>query len=123
MLIDKPSIKSAQIEVSRPILKKLSSMGFELNPDGVASFLQRAFGVQHSPALLARTTRTQRASAKTDEVALLLWQAAALIKAAQTSVTAPFNRRRLTDGVLRQVAQLRAESAGPKAGQDFLSQC
>lgn len=121
-LIEKPSVKSEQLEVSRPVLKKLASMGFELKPDGIASFLQNAFGAQHSPALLARKTRTQRASAKTDDVALLLWQAAALIKAARTNISTPFNRRRLTDGVLRQIAQLSATTAGPKAVRDFLSQ-
>jgi HTH-type transcriptional regulator/antitoxin HigA len=88
----------------------------------VTSFLQRAFGDQTSPALFARKTRTQRASAKTDDAALLLWQAAALIKATKINVARPFNHRQLTSVVLRQIAQLSATSAGPKKVKEFLSQ-
>jgi HTH-type transcriptional regulator/antitoxin HigA len=121
-LIEKPTIKqSEQIEVSRPILKRLASMGFELKPENVTDFLHRAFGHQTSPALLARRTRTQRASAKTDEAALLLWQAAALIKAAKNDVATPFKPSKLTDEVLRQVAQLSATPGGPKNVKQFLA--
>lgn len=122
-LIEKPAIQqSAQLEISRPVLKRLASIGFDVKSDDVTSFLQRAFGSETSPALLARKTRTQRASAKTDDTALLLWQAAALIKAGRANLSAQFNRRRMTDTLLRTVAQLSETPAGPKAVRDFLAQ-
>jgi HTH-type transcriptional regulator / antitoxin HigA len=121
-LIDKPEVNEPEaISVSLPVLKRLQAIGMSITADRVGDFLREAFG-DHTPALLARRTRTHRASAKTDDAALLLWQATVLVQAAKLSVDAPFDRKQLTNRFLRQVAKLSALSDGPARVRELLAQ-
>ena len=123
-LIEKPEAEKPQsLSVSRPVLKKLETMGLSVAADRVGDFLHKAFGDQALPALLARRTRTQRASAKTDDVALLLWQAAALMRAAKSQPSTPFERSLLTNKCLREVAMLSSLPNGPEQARKLLSRC
>ena len=123
-LIGKPEIDTADnIEVSRPILKRLQSFGLKVAADRIEDFLHQAFGNEQLPALLARRTRTQRASAKTDDTALLLWQASALVRASNTKTDVPFDRKFLTSRFFREIAKLSVLEDGPEEARKRLSAC
>lgn len=110
-----------EIAVSRPVLKKLEAIGLKLSANRVSDFIQSAFGPQQLPSFLARRTRTQRASAKTDHTALLLWQAAALVRAREIKPPVPFDRGQLTEAFFREVAQQSARKSGPRKVKEFLA--
>lgn len=120
-LIEKSDAEKVDdFQVSRPILKKLQSIGLDVSSDNVEKLLFDAFGDRRLVALLARRTRTHRASAKTDHAALLLWQAAALVRAAETIPRIPFNRAHLTTSFLRDVARLSSLPDGIKRVKNLL---
>ena len=80
-LMKKEEIGSTtSVEISQPVLTKLRDFGFNVEISGIGDFLSSAFGQQYIPRL-NRKTRTQRASGKTDQNALLIWQGAVLTKA------------------------------------------
>lgn len=113
-LIGKTEIETVEeIEVPRPVLKRLQSFGLKISADRIGQFIHQAFGDEPLPALLARRTRTQRASAKTDDTALLLWQAAALVRASKTNIPVVFDRKQLTARFLREIAKLSVHVDGP----------
>jgi len=70
---------------------------------------------------LTRRTRTQRASAKTDDAALLLWQAAALIRAEKSPPRATFGKNLLTNKFLRKFAMLSVLPDGPERAKELLA--
>ncbi|MDF3351945.1 ImmA/IrrE family metallo-endopeptidase [Sulfitobacter sp. KE12] len=104
---------STEIDVKAPVLKKLKSFGFEVEHKQITSFLRDAFGGRITPAL-NRKTRTQRASGKTDQSALLMWQAAVLTKARAESA-APFSHQALNEEFLRAIAKLSSAPDAPHA--------
>jgi HTH-type transcriptional regulator / antitoxin HigA len=121
-LIEKPDVKEPQtFTVSQPVLNKLENIGLKITADRIEEFLHKAFGSQPLPALLPRRTRTQRASAKTDDTALLLWQAAALVRAAKYPPRISFDRKILTNRFLRELAKLSALPDGPKKAKELLT--
>jgi HTH-type transcriptional regulator/antitoxin HigA len=63
---------------------------------------------------LHRRTRTQRAAQKTDQGALLLWQAEVAKKAAEQRSATLFERSSLSPEVLRKIAVLSARRDGPE---------
>ena len=109
------------LTVKLPVLRKLNEIGFSMKLEEVGAFLQRAFGKSALPAL-NRKTRTQRASGKTDEAALLLWQAAVLQKARAVHLRATFDPDDLDEDVLREIAQLSRKDDGPRLAREELAQ-
>lgn len=99
----------ADLEVSRPTLSKLHSLGFDVQESNVAHFVSE-LRVQQ-PALFRRTL-TPRASLKTDKTALLFWQAAILKRAALRSLV-QFDRGSLTPSFLRKLSHLSMKIDGP----------
>ncbi|MEO9899148.1 MAG: hypothetical protein ABJD13_10460 [Paracoccaceae bacterium] len=77
----------------------------------LGGFLRSAFGPNFVPTL-NRRTRTQRASGKTDQNALLVWQAAVLTKADQNPPIGNFSKELIDKKFLRSIAKL---STPPKA--------
>lgn len=101
-----------KMEVSQPILTKLKEVGLDLQPEGIGAFLKSAFGEQYAPAL-NRKTQSQRASGKTDDNALLIWQGAVLVKAARNAPTGTFIPKQINKQFLIAIAQLSTHSNGP----------
>lgn len=98
-------------DASKPTIKVLKSFGFDLAYDDLPSFVEASF--PESPSLaMHRRTRTQRAAMKTDQTALLLWQAAVLQKAKKPPVM--FERSCLSTQFFRQLAILSSNDTGPK---------
>lgn len=119
-LMQKESPSNSQIiEVKKPVLKKLQELGFEIPSGGVEAFIRSAFGAGLSPAL-NRRTRTQRASGKTDDVALLMWQAALLCEARRYKKI-PFDQSYISEDLLRKISKLSSKSDGPKQAIEALS--
>lgn len=112
-LMKKEEIGSATaVEVSQPVLTKLKDFGFDLNIGDIGDFLSSAFGPQFVPTL-NRKTRTQRASGKTDQNALLVWQGAVLTKASRNPPIGEFSNAAINKQFLRSIAQLSTHPKGP----------
>ena len=120
-LMKKEEIGSATaVEVSQPVLTKLKDFGFDLNVGDIGDFLSSAFGQQYVPRL-NRKTRTQRASGKTDQNALLIWQGAVLTKAMQNPPIGEFSKAAINKQFLRKIAQLSTHPQGPLRAINELS--
>lgn len=120
-LIEKSEITRSQpFPVSRPVLNKLAHIGLTITAADVDGFLHEAFGHNPLPPLLARRTLTHRASTKTDDAALLLWQAAALVRAAKLRLHGSFDKDRLTNKFFRDFSKLSALPDGPRQAKEFL---
>lgn len=102
----------AEIELSQPVLKKLSEVGIRLTRNNVGDFIDKAFGAGIK-SVLNRKTRTQRASGKTDPSALLLWQAAVLSAARKGQTIGAFDPAELDTDFLRSIARLSSHPKGP----------
>jgi len=94
--------------------------GFDVKMGDVGEFLSSVFGQQHIPRL-NRKTRTQRASAKTDQGALLIWQAAVLKKALRNPPIGEFSQGSVNKKFLRSIAELSAHPKGPVRAVNELS--
>src|SRR6266850_6514107 len=80
LLIEKKPFKIDDKSGTRSnAIARLNSLGFAVDDKNVASFLQLSTNPS-VPALL-RKSRSQRAASKTDQTALMLWQAAVLKRA------------------------------------------
>lgn len=120
-LMKKEEIESATaIEVSQPVLTKLKDFGFDLKINDIGSFLSSAFGPTFVPTL-NRKTRTQRASGKTDQKALLIWQGAVLTKASRKPPIGDFSKAAINKQFLRSIARLSVHPEGPLKAIDELS--
>tara|TARA_R110002110_G_scaffold409445_1_gene631763 strand:- start:4184 stop:5362 length:1179 start_codon:yes stop_codon:yes gene_type:complete len=120
-LMKKEEIGSAtSIEVSQPVLTKLKEFGFDLKLADISDFLKSAFGQQYVPRL-NRKTRTQRASGKTDQNALLIWQGAVLTKAMRNPPIGEFTSSAINKRFLRSIAQLSTHPQGPLRAVNELS--
>ncbi|MFN4281416.1 MAG: ImmA/IrrE family metallo-endopeptidase [Alphaproteobacteria bacterium] len=110
-LISSRADKSFESE-STPALNRLSSMGFKVGPKELDAFLSPVAQTNLSPALL-RKTRTQRAASKTDQHALLLWQAAVVRKSENQRLKNTFEQSKFGSSELRSVARISARTDGP----------
>jgi HTH-type transcriptional regulator/antitoxin HigA len=120
-LIGKAGMNAAtDVEVNKPLIKRLNQLGFAVSAENIARFIQEHVGENYAPAL-ARKTRTQRASAKSDKVALLVWQAAVLSLASQRRTSGIFDPKKLTSELFRKVARLSVLEDGPKRAVDMLA--
>jgi HTH-type transcriptional regulator / antitoxin HigA len=106
-------LKNKSIEhVSTPTIDRLNALGFDVDRAEISAFLSTLVQPNFAPAL-HRKTRTQRAASKTDQTALLLWQAAVLKKSESQPLAASFDRSNFGSQTLRVVARLSARSDGP----------
>ena len=112
--------EEARFEVSKPVLNKLTQLGFRLNSRNINDFIKSMIGLNFKPAL-ARRTRTQRSSAKTDSVALLVWQAAVLAKASQCTALSKYDPKKLNIKLFRRIAHLSVERDGPRKAIELLN--
>lgn len=121
-LMKKEEIGSATaVEVGQPVLTKLKDYGFDLKISDIGSFLKDAFGPNFVPTL-HRKTRTMRASGKTDQNALLIWQAAVLKKAMRQPPIGEFSEAAINRQFLKSIAQLSTHPQGPLRAINELSE-
>lgn len=106
---------------SAPALDKLTELGVDFDEDDVQTLLGTV-GAVRSNLALHRRTRTQRAASKTDQTALLLWQAAVLKKSEQQPLGQTFDRTQFSAETLRKLARLSAKPDGPVKALEALHQ-
>jgi HTH-type transcriptional regulator / antitoxin HigA len=92
---------------------KLNTLGFNLERFNIPSFVTSALNNEIPPALL-RKTRTQRASSKTDQGALRLWQAAVLQKSNLVKPSCPFDYDKFRLDDFRRLARMSQRPDGPR---------
>jgi HTH-type transcriptional regulator / antitoxin HigA len=96
--------------VSAPAIARLNALGFVIDHSDVPAFISSSMPKSGPPALL-RKTRTQRAAVKTDQSALLLWQAAVVQKSEK--VQGAFNPSAFGAEALRQIGRMSVRPDGP----------
>jgi HTH-type transcriptional regulator/antitoxin HigA len=109
-LISERSKTTSVEQVSAPAIDRLNALGFNIDRERISSFINSS--LSHGSSLL-RKTRTQRAASKTDQAALLLWQAAVLQKAEALKPSSKFESAKLSAEDLRRIAKMSARADGP----------
>ena len=116
-------LKSKSVEnVSTPAIDRLRALGFDVDREEIPAFLSTLVQPNSAPAL-HRKTRTQRAASKTDQTALLLWQAAVIKKSESEPPVVTFDRSIFGSQTLRVIARLSARSDGPLRARRGLTEC
>lgn len=105
--------------VSVPAIDKMNELGFNIRANDVGAFISAS--VSNPSLALLRKTRTQRAASKTDQNALLLWQAAILQRSEQSPLKSQFKHSAFTKDSLRQLAKLSVRADGPRQAIDKLA--
>jgi HTH-type transcriptional regulator/antitoxin HigA len=118
-LMTKPRKSKSVDEISGDALRRLNTLGFSLDRDEISGFIQSSLQ-KTAPWALLRKTRTQRAASKTDQGALLLWQAAVLQRAEVLKLRHTFDRAQFTKASLRKLAKLSSKIDGIKRVVDSL---
>jgi HTH-type transcriptional regulator/antitoxin HigA len=112
LISDRP--KGSDVKnISAPAIERLNSLGFNLGPHEIPSFISSSLSNSVAPALL-RKTRTQRAASKTDQGALLLWQAAVLQKSETAVPKGAFEPSEFGAEDLRRIARMSTKVDGPR---------
>jgi HTH-type transcriptional regulator / antitoxin HigA len=101
--------------LSTAALLRLNMLGFNVEPGSVPSFTMSTLN-NGAPLALLRKTRTQRASSKTDQRALQLWQAAVLQKSNLAKPSRSFDYEQFRSKDFRHLARLSQRSDGPSRG-------
>ena len=96
--------------VSAPAIARLNTLGFTVDHSEIPAFISSSMP-KSGPLSLLRKTRTQRATLKTDQSALMLWQAAVVQKGKKNA--GKFDPRTFGAEALRQIAALSARPDGP----------
>ena len=107
-------------QVSAPAIDRLNTLGFDVESCDVPSFITSSLN-NEAPLALLRKTRTQRASSKTDQSALLLWQAAVLRKSGVAKPSCQFDYEKFRSNNFRHLAKLSQRSDGPSRAISELS--
>jgi HTH-type transcriptional regulator / antitoxin HigA len=107
-------------EISGDVLRHLNTLGFTLDRDEISHFIPLSLQ-KTTPSALLRKTRTQRAASKTDQGALLLWQAAVLQRAEALKLTSSFDRSQFSQASLRKLAKMSSKIDGIKRVSENLS--
>lgn len=111
-LISRPIKSDDMGQIPQTTIRQLNRLGFSLDRDAVPSFISSSLSVA-APAALLRKTRTQRAASKTDQAALLLWQAAVLQKSEAVKISKTFKQSEFTGESLRRIARLSTKPDAP----------
>jgi HTH-type transcriptional regulator/antitoxin HigA len=119
-LVARPRKSESFEEISGNAIRHLNTLGFSLDRDEIPHFIPSSLQGT-APSALLRKTRTQRAASKTDQGALLLWQAAVLQRAEALKVHNKFNRSQFSQASLRKLAKLSSKIDGIKRVLDSLS--
>jgi HTH-type transcriptional regulator/antitoxin HigA len=119
-LISNRSNKSDLDQISGSAIERLNTLGFNLNRNEIPTFISSSLR-EGAPVALLRRTRTQRAASKTDQGALLLWQAAVLQKCEAMLPLTVFEPSKLSSNDLRQIAKMSARDDGPRRAVDELT--
>jgi HTH-type transcriptional regulator/antitoxin HigA len=93
-------------------IARLNSLGFHVQREHLRTFVASA--LEASPQILHRKTRTQRAASKTDQGALLLWQAAVLQRSQSMPEAGVFDEHALDPAALRRLARMSTREDGPR---------
>jgi HTH-type transcriptional regulator/antitoxin HigA len=96
--------------ISAPVIARLNALGFAIDHSEVPAFISSSMP-KSGPLALLRKTRTQRAAVKTDQSALLLWQAAVVQKSEKTQ--SAFSQRVFGAEALRKIGRMSVKSDGP----------
>ncbi len=104
--------RDSEFDVTEPTIARLNSFGFDLEQQDLLPFLQAT--VPGATAALLKKTRTQRATSKTDQAALILWQAAVRARADADQPVVSFDRSSLDPPKLRRLAMLSTQTGGPQ---------
>jgi HTH-type transcriptional regulator/antitoxin HigA len=105
--------KNADVKnISIPAIESLNRLGFNLDRQKIPLFISSSLNT-NAPLALMRKTRTQRASSKTDQGALLLWQAAVLQKSETIPLPAGFEHSKFGAEQLRSIAKMSTKADGP----------
>ena len=98
--------------VSAPAINRLNTFGFKVERGSVPSFITSSLN-NEAPFTLLRKTRSQRASSKTDQGALLLWQAAVLQKGDLAKPCGSFDYEIFRSHDFRHLARMSQRPYGP----------
>jgi HTH-type transcriptional regulator/antitoxin HigA len=105
--------------VPPPAIDKLNQFGFNIRANDVGAFISSS--MSHPSLSLLRKTRTQRAASKTDQNALLLWQAAISQRSEEGPPREPFKSSAFSKDSLRQLARLSVKAEGPRQAIEKLN--
>ena len=119
-LVARPRKTKSVEEISGDALRRLNTLGFSLDRDEIPHFIPSSLQ-KTAPSALLRKTRTQRAASKTNQGALLLWQAAVLQRAEALKLIGTFDRSQFSQASLRKLAKLSSKIDGIKRVLDSLS--
>jgi len=119
-LVARPRKTESVDEISGSAIRHLNTLGFSLDREEISHFIPASLQ-QTVPSALLRKTRTQRAASKTDQGALLLWQAAVLQRAEALTLANIFDRSEFSRATLRRLAKLSSKIDGIKRVLDSLS--
>lgn len=118
-LMAQPKKAESVKNISHDALRRLNTLGFSLDRDEIPDFIPPSLQ-KTSPTALLRKTRTQRAASKTDQGALLLWQAAVLQRAEALQLDNKFDRSQFNQSSLRKLAKLSSKIDGIRRVVDHL---
>lgn len=106
--------KSTTIDaLSSPTIERLNELGFSVRRQEIPTFISASMH-KSVPVALLRKTRTQRATSKTDQAALLLWQAAVLRRHEGSKPLEKFDQAKFTANELRQIGRMSSKLDGPR---------
>lgn len=106
--------RSELSDIPAPAVERLNKFGFDVEHQTILPFVERSFADPPIMSSLHRRTRTQRTTSKTDQRALMLWEAAVRTTATAKSLSTSYNPAKLTDAFLRQLAWLSPRPNGPE---------
>jgi len=111
-LISQSSERARPTRVSSPTAERFNALGLFADREEMSDFV-RVVTDSIPASAMHRRTRTQRAASKTDQNALLLWQAAVLKRSETPALLNTFDRSRFNAATLRNIARLSRKSDGP----------
>jgi HTH-type transcriptional regulator/antitoxin HigA len=120
-LLTAPAKTGSVEDISRDAIDRLNRQGLNLDREELPAFISSSLMAAPPPAALLRKTRTQRAALKTNQDALLIWQASVLQKADLMTLTGSFDPTRFSRADLRQLAKASAKVDGPRRAVDALT--
>ncbi|MHC2374860.1 HTH-type transcriptional regulator/antitoxin HigA [Bradyrhizobium diazoefficiens] len=120
-LMTKPKKSEGMEQIPSDAIRRLNSLGISLGRDEIPAFIPPSLQ-NTAPSALLRKTRTQRAASKTDQRALLLWQAAVLQRSEELDLTNRFDRFQFNSASLRKLAKFSSKVDGIRRVIDNLSQ-
>jgi HTH-type transcriptional regulator/antitoxin HigA len=121
-LLSAPAKAGNVEDISRHAIDRLNRRGFNLDREELPALISSTFTRASPPVALLRKTRTQRAASKTNQNALMIWQAAVQQKAGAANLANEFNPSRFSPADLRQIAKTSAKIDAPQRAIGALTQ-